>query len=237
MTIAFISDLHLTPERPHSNQLFADFIGQSAGHLKQLYILGDLFEYWIGDDAGGQLGYAPVEDAVRQTRQAGTEVLFMHGNRDFLVGQQFAERTGCRLLDDPCVVQLGEHRTLLTHGDSLCTDDVQYQQARQTLRSAKWKTTFEQQPIAQRITDAMALRQKSEASKQNKSMEIMDVNQAAVEACMREHGVYRMIHGHTHRPAVHEFELDGKSARRYVLGAWFSKKSVLFYTDGCLTLR
>ena len=243
MTIAFISDLHLTPERPVSTRLFEQFIASAPQFLEQLYILGDLFEYWIGDDAAGLLGHESVESALRKTVETGTEVFFIHGNRDFLVGQEFAERTGCQLLTDPVVIvpphryQSQEVRILLSHGDALCTDDIEHQQARKQMLSSKWKLAFLGQPVKQRYSTVDALRKRSESGKQGKSMEIMDVNQSAVEALMRQHDVHIMIHGHTHKPAVHEFMLNGTLARRYVLGDWYEQKSAIYYDDGRLTLR
>lgn len=243
MTIAFISDLHLTPDRPASGMLFEQFIGKADRFLQQLYILGDLFEYWIGDDAASLLGHDAVEAALTNTVHRGTEVFFLHGNRDFLVGEAFAQRTGCQLLPDPIVInpqqQYGDNqiRILLTHGDALCIDDIEHQQARKQMLSAKWKIAFLDTPIQQRLETATALRKKSETDKQSKPLEIMDVNQQAVEQLMREHQVNIMIHGHTHKPAAHEFMLDGKLARRYVLGDWYTQKSAIFYDHGRLTLR
>ena len=237
MTTAFISDLHLTPERPASTRLFEEFLTNSAYLLERLYILGDLFEYWVGDDGADALGHAPVEIAIRKAVDAGTEVFFMHGNRDFLVGQEFARRAGCTLLPDPVVVTLERRAFLLTHGDALCTDDVEHQQSRQQMLSTKWKMVFLQKPLDRRIETATAMRRTSESAKRAKSMAVMDVNQQAVEALMRQHRVDTMIHGHTHLPAVHQFELDQKPAWRYVLGDWYEQGSALYYHDGKLALK
>ena len=237
MTIAFISDLHLTPERPHSTLMFNEFAGGAGRYLDKLYILGDLFEYWIGDDGSEALGHRQVETTLAGLVEAGTSVFFLHGNRDFLVGDAFAERTGCRLLPDPIVVEESGLRILLTHGDSLCTDDVEHQEARREMLSSKWKLAFLERPIESRYGTADALRKKSEQDKKLKSMEIMDVNQAAVENMVREHDVNIMIHGHTHKPAAHQFELDGMLVRRFVLGDWYEQKSAIFLDQGKLTLR
>jgi len=237
VTIAFISDLHLTPDRPVSTRLFEDFIADAGHFLHQLYILGDLFEFWIGDDAAELLGHESVEAAIRKTVENGTEVFFLHGNRDFLVGKLFAERTGCVLLPDPVVIEPDQTRILLTHGDALCTDDVEHQEARREMLSSKWKMAFLRKTLDQRYQTAGTLRRQSEKSKQSKSMEIMDVNQQAVETLMQDHDVDIMIHGHTHNPAAHEFTLDGKLKRRFVLGDWYTQKSAIFYNDGKLVLR
>ncbi len=242
MTIAFIADLHLTPERPASTRLFEAFLRGSARILERLYILGDLFDYWVGDDGGDALGHDSVEAAIRQTVAAGTQVFFMHGNRDFLVGAQFARRNRCTLLPDPTVVTLGQRDFLLTHGDALCTDDIEHQRARQQMLSSKWKMAFLDQPLAQRLHTAAEMRRSSEAGKRTKSMTLMDVNQAAVEALMRAHKVETIIHGHTHQPAVHHFQLNHgslvqKPAWRYVLGDWYEQRSALYYHHGKLALR
>jgi UDP-2,3-diacylglucosamine hydrolase len=236
MTIAFISDLHLTPERPQSTVLFAEFLEKCDGLVESLYILGDLFEYWVGDDGAGALGHQDVEAALRRTVEAGIPVYFLHGNRDFLVGEEFAGRSGCTLLPDPVTIDLAGRPVLLTHGDALCTDDVEHQEARKTMLSSKWKMAFLGQSLEQRMQTAAAMRNRSELGKQSKDPEMMDVNQAAVESLMREHGVKVLIHGHTHLPGVHEFPLDGENARRYVLGDWYTQRSVLYFNDGKLAL-
>ena len=209
----------------------------SAHLLEQLFILGDLFEYWVGDDGVGSLGHDSVETAIRKTVDSGTPVFFLHGNRDFLVGEEFARRTGCTLLPDPVVISLDQQDVLLSHGDALCTDDVEHQQARKQMLSSKWKMTFLEKPLSERIQTATALRHKSKSEKQTKSMAIMDVNQQSVEALMQQYKVDIMIHGHTHLPAVHQFELNGKPVRRYVLGDWYTQRSVLYYNRGKFVLK
>ena len=236
-TTAFISDIHLSPERPASTRLFEEFLRGAARLLERVYILGDLFDYWVGDDGGETLGHAAVEAAIRQTVDAGTEVFFMHGNRDFLIGEQFARRAGCTLLPDPVVVTLHQRDFLLTHGDSLCTDDTEHQAMRRQMLSAKWKTTFLQKPLPQRIQTAATLRRQSEAAKQTKSPSVMDVNQSAVEALMQQHNATTLIHGHTHRPAIHHFPLNDKPAWRYVLGDWHARRSVLYCQEGKLAFK
>ena len=237
MTIAFISDLHLTPERPVSTHLFEEFVSDAGLFLRQLYVLGDLFEYWIGDDGVEMLGHENVEAAIKRVVDAGTQVFFLHGNRDFLVGPDFAARTGCQLLPDPVVVTFDETRILLTHGDALCTDDIEHQEARKQMLTAKWKLAFLDKSLDQRYRTADSMRKESEENKREKSIEIMDVNQRAVEEIMLKHDVDLMIHGHTHKPAAHEFVLDGILKRRFVLGDWYTQKSAIFYNDGKLVLR
>ncbi|MBX2867504.1 MAG: UDP-2,3-diacylglucosamine diphosphatase [Acidiferrobacterales bacterium] len=237
MTIAFISDLHLTPDRPHSTEMFTTFASGARKYLNGLYILGDLFEYWIGDDGVSALGHESTEAAIRSVVDSGVPVYFLHGNRDFLVGEQFAKRTGCQLLPDPVVVEEDGLRILLTHGDALCTDDIDHQTARKQMLTSKWKLAFLNNPLESRFETADQMRKQSAVAKKTKSMEIMDVNQSAVEAMMKEHQVDIMIHGHTHKPAAHEFEIDGKLARRYVLGDWYEQKSLILLDQGKLTLR
>ena len=237
MTIAFIADLHLTPERPASTRLFEEFLTGSAQQLERLYILGDLFEYWVGDDGGESLGHDGVEAALRKTVKGGMEIFFMHGNRDFLIGEEFARRTGCTLLPDPIVISLQGRDCLLTHGDALCTDDHEHQNARKEMLSSKWKLAFLKKPLEQRMETATAMRRQSESAKQTKSMAIMDVNQEAVESLMRQYGVDTLIHGHTHLPAVHQFRLEQKPAWRYVLGDWYEQRSALYYINGKFSLR
>ena len=176
-------------------------------------------------------------DAIKKIVDDGTEVFFLHGNRDFLVGPDFAERTGCSLLPDPIVVTFDQTRILLTHGDALCTDDIEHQEARRQMLTSKWKLAFLDKSLDQRYQTADSMRKESEINKRNKSMEIMDVNQHAVEQMMQEHDVDLMIHGHTHKPAAHEFFIDGRLKRRFVLGDWYTQKSAIFYNDGKLVLR
>ena len=237
MTTAFISDLHLTPKRPATIRLFEGFLRESARLLERLYILGDLFDYWIGDDGVESLGHGAVEAAIRNAAGAGTRVFFMRGNRDFLVGEEFARRAGCVVLPDPVVVALGRRDFLLTHGDALCTGDIEHQRSRRRMLSSKWKTAFLQKPLDERMETAAQLRRQSAAGKRTRRMQDMDVTQAAVEALMRRHGVDTMIHGHTHQPAVHRFELGQKPAWRYVLGDWYTQRSALYYHQGKLAFK
>ena len=226
MTTLFISDLHLDESRPHIVDLYIDLLAGEARGADALYILGDLFEAWIGDDDDAGLP-ARVAQATRALSEAGVPVYFMHGNRDFLLGADYAARAGLTLLADPTVVELGGERTLLMHGDTLCTDDVDYLKFRALVRDPRWQRQFLSRPLAERRAFAAQARGESRARTSAARPEIMDVTQAAVEAAMRAHGVRRLIHGHTHRPATHRFDLDGQTAERIVLGDWYEQDSVL----------
>lgn len=237
MSIAFISDLHLTSEQPDSSRWFEEFMQGAIGKFEKIYILGDLFEIWIGDDGAAALGQENTQRILNQATESGIDLFFMHGNRDFLVGEDFELSTGCKILPDPSVIYLDQSKVLLSHGDSLCVDDVEHQEKRAQMITSKWKMAFLEKSIEERMDTAMSMRQTSEQNKQTKSMEIMDVNQAHLEKVMKEYDVNILIHGHTHRPAVHEFILQGKSSRRYVLGDWYTQKSMLIYDNGKFSLR
>lgn len=227
MTTLFISDLHLTAARPAITQLFLDFLAGEARRAQALYILGDFFEYWIGDDAVEQAEYQPIIKALHAVWSAGTPIFLMHGNRDFLFGERFARASGCRLIADPTRIDLYGTPTLLMHGDTLCTDDVEYLAFRAMARSERWQQEFLAKPLAERDAIARNYREESRRSTAQKAPEIMDVTQAAVVATLRQHGVRHLIHGHTHRPAEHVFDLDGATAHRIVLGDWYEEGSVL----------
>jgi UDP-2,3-diacylglucosamine hydrolase len=226
MSTLFISDLHLDPARPHIVDLFTRFIAGEARHAKALYILGDLFESWIGDDDDSPLAQQ-VGQALSALNHSGVPVFFMHGNRDFLLGQDYAQRAGITLLDDPTVVEFNGKRTLLMHGDTLCTDDAAYQEFRRVVRNPDWQKQFRARSLSERHAFAAQARAESVKHTAGAKPEIMDVNQGAVLAAMRKHGVRTLIHGHTHRPATHRFEFDGQSAERIVLGDWYEQSSVL----------
>jgi len=230
-TTLFISDLHLCGTRPAITRLFLEFLQRRARTARALYILGDLFEYWIGDEAAEQPEFRPMIDGLRQLTAGGTPVFVMHGNRDFLMGSRFEQASGCRLLADPARLDLHGVPTLLMHGDSLCTDDVEYMQFRAQVRNPAWQKAFLAKPATEREAIVRNYREISKASTAAKKPEIMDTNQRAVEAVMREHRVHRMIHGHTHRPREHVFDLDGQPARRMVLGDWYEQGSVLRVDD------
>ena len=227
MTTLFISDLHLSAARPAVTELFCDFLEREARAAEGLYILGDFFEYWIGDDAVEQPEYRPIIAALRAVADAGTPIHVMHGNRDFLLGERFARASGCRLLPDPTRIDLYGTPTLLMHGDTLCTDDLGYLAFRRMVRDEAWQREFLAKPVAERDAIARGAREQSRESTAGKAPEIMDVTQPAVIEALRAHGVRHLIHGHTHRPAEHVFDLDGAPARRLVLGDWYHQGSVL----------
>jgi UDP-2,3-diacylglucosamine hydrolase len=221
MTTLFISDLHLCAERPHINTLFTRFLEEIVPRAAALYILGDLFEYWIGDD---QLDHDPLARAVASqlasTATCGTRIYFMHGNRDFLIGERFARQAHLTLLPDPSLVTLGEQRFLLMHGDTLCTDDVAYQQFRNQVRDAVWQADILGKPYAERAQLARAMRSRSDVEKAMKADAIMDVNPGAVAAAFVRHRYPVLVHGHTHRPAKHESTVNGQACTRWVLQDW-----------------
>ncbi len=226
MTTLFISDLHLDVDRPAAITRFLNFMEREASQATALYILGDLFEVWIGDDDTNP-GYAPIVAALAKLKLQGIPCFFMHGNRDFLIGRRFATATGCELLAEHEVLTIEGERVLLMHGDLLCTDDKPYMALRAELRDPRWQREFLAKPTEERRAIAADLRQKSQAATTAKTEEIMDVNQSAVEAAMRQHDVPILLHGHTHRPGVHRFSIDGTAATRIVLGAWYEQGSVV----------
>ncbi len=230
MAVLFISDLHLESARADGVEHFVDFVGREGPAADRLYILGDLFEAWIGDDDPDP-GLRPVHAALRRLTRSGTPCHFMHGNRDFLIGERFAAETGCRLLGDYETIEVHGTTILLTHGDLLCTDDKRYMTLRGTVRDPAWQAEFLAKPLAERRTIADDLRQLSRTEIAAKPEDIMDVNQSSVEETMRRFGVSVLLHGHTHRPAVHEFEIDGSRAVRIVLGAWHDSASIVRWDE------
>lgn len=226
MATYFIGDIHLPTERTAVTALLEQFLRRIGGKAEALYILGDLFEVWVGDDVSPQ-HYQAITQAIRHTVQQHTPVYLMHGNRDFLVGERFAHAAGCQLIHDPLVINLYGHRTLLTHGDALCTDDIAYQRFRKEVREPLWQQKFLSMTPAEREATAANYRTESKRYTAEKPSEIMDVNQQAVREVMKQYHVTRMIHGHTHRPAVHDFFIDELPAQRYVIGDWHSTGSAL----------
>jgi UDP-2,3-diacylglucosamine hydrolase len=222
----FVSDLHLDDVRPRIVKAFERFCAGEARRADALYVLGDLFEAYIGDDDDAALN-ARVATALRGVADAGVPVHFIAGNRDFLVGASYARRCGMNVLDDGAIVDLHGTPTLILHGDVLCTDDAAYLAFRRQVRDPAWQQAFLAQPLAARRAFAAQARDASRAHTSQTDMAIMDVNQAAVERALRGAGVTRIIHGHTHRPAIHDFTLDGKPAQRSVLGDWYEQGSVL----------
>ena len=231
----FISDLHLAGERPAINRLFFSFLREQASRAAMLYVLGDLFEYWIGDEeldaADGDPLAREVAEAFGALSRGGVAVRLMHGNRDFLIGQRFCEVSGARLLQDPTVEKIGGARTLLMHGDTLCTDDLDYQAWRKVARSRDWQREFLAKTLPERRKALQALREKSKEVVGAKPAQIMDVNQGAVREALREHRLTRLVHGHTHRAARHSLEVDGRPCERWVLPDWYERGGYLSIDD------
>lgn len=234
MTTLFISDLHLDSTRPAITELFGRFLRREAKSAEALYVLGDLFEAWVGDDDPSETG-AQVASGLKEVADAGVPVYFIRGNRDFLVGQDYALRAGFRVLPDPAVVVLYGKPTLLMHGDLLCTDDIAYQAFRTQTRNPAWQAQFLSQPLQARLAFAAQARAASQAH-QSKLREggndvrfetVTDVTPATVEATFARFGIDTMIHGHTHRPALHDLQAGGRECRRIVLGDWYEQGSVL----------
>lgn len=235
MTILFISDLHLDTQRPDIIREFVNLLDEAKTPASGLYILGDFVEYWIGDDDPDH-GLETAFDRLRELAKS-VPVYLMHGNRDFLIGEEFVDRYRLTLLPDPTMIDLYGQPALLMHGDTLCTDDVEYQSFRRMVRDPEWQAGFLAKPLAERRAIVMNLRKTSKEATEGKSEDIMDVNQQAVEHTMREHNVRLLIHGHTHRPGVHNFVLDGQPATRIVLGDWYQQSSVLYYDETGFTLK
>jgi UDP-2,3-diacylglucosamine hydrolase len=209
-------------------QLFDEFIRVKAVDADRLFILGDLFEYWLGDDASRHSGYQPVVDSLASL-SGKTKVYIMHGNRDFLIGDAFAASVDGELLPDPTKISLGGSNVLLMHGDSLCTDDVEHQKFRELSRSDAWQREILSKSISEREAIASQLRMNSTKGNAEKSQEIMDVNQQAVISTMQEQMVQLLVHGHTHRMAIHDFDIEGQPAHRIVLGDWHSTGNFLIH--------
>lgn len=226
MTTLFISDLHLESTRPDIADQFLAFLGGEARDNQALYILGDLFESWVGDDDPDE-HYAAIKTAIRSLADTGVPVYFMHGNRDFMIGAKFAEECGIEILHDPHVADLYGEAVLLSHGDALCTDDVEYQQFRAMTRNPEWQQMMLQKSLQERLAFAAQARAASKEHGSSLSTEISDVNKGAVEQAMLRHGVTTMLHGHTHRPAVHSLSVGGTPATRIVLGDWYEQGSVV----------
>ena len=235
MSELFVSDLHLDAQSALANERFLTFLREEAAQARVLYILGDLFEAWIGDDdpdpAKGQ-----ICSGLKRLTQSGVPCFVMHGNRDFLLGAQFAARTGCHLLPDPVIARFGDEAVLLTHGDALCVDDHPYQELRTTVRKPAWQQRFLKLPLSTREALAGQARRGSQAHTSRTIPYVMDVNEAAVSAVWRT-GVNRIIHGHTHRPGIHPATFDGRPVERLVLGAWYEQGSYLVREAGRYAAR
>lgn len=221
MSDLFISDLHLSAERPEINNAFSRFLTTRARGASTLYILGDLFDYWVGDD---QLDHDPLSQAVArelaELHRHGTAIFLMHGNRDFLVGERFAREAHCTILNDPTTITLGTTTTMLMHGDTLCTEDIAYQQFREMVRAPAWQLEWLSQPYATRDARARGMRSRSDSEKSLKADAIMDVEAAAVVRAFEASQATTIIHGHTHRPAKHTHAVANRTCTRWVLPDW-----------------
>ena len=236
MTHLFVSDVHLGEDSAPAIGQFLEFLSAHAARAETLYILGDLFESWVGDDDRSEAALT-VCAALKRLTDHGLPCFVLHGNRDFLLGSGFCERTGCRLLTDPVVAELDGERVLITHGDALCTDDHSYQELRSIVRRNDVQRRFLALPLGARETLANEVRAGSRRHTARTVPTIMDVNAEAVARAFRAAGVRRMIHGHTHRPGVHDLTVDGARAQRIVLGAWYEQGSYLSCERGSYELR
>lgn len=225
----FISDLHLSLDQPGITHLFLNFLATQVSQADEVYILGDLFEVWIGDDDHNEFN-TKIQNAIKKVAEK-TPVFFMHGNRDFLIGEKFLESCGCQLLTDPCVINLYGIPTILTHGDMLCTKDVKHQWWRKFSQSALVRHFYLNLPLSLRRAIARLIRNKSQSRNRMMPIELMDVSQDAVKKLMLRENTLQMIHGHTHQPGIHSFNLNGKEAKRIVLGAWHEQASILACAD------
>jgi UDP-2,3-diacylglucosamine hydrolase len=231
----FISDLHLCPSRPQTTRQLSDFLCKTARGAQALYVLGDLFEYWAGDDDLDSPYHQEICVAFKQLSESGTRLAFMHGNRDFLFGEKFIHAAGGSLLTDPFLTEIHGRKALLMHGDTLCTDDVEYQSFRQQVRDPSRQQAFLAQPLAARKAQIEAMRMRSEQEKSYKQEAIMDVNQQAIADVLRQYDYPELlVHGHTHRPGEHSINLDGHTTTRWVLGDWYESGNYLTCSgDGC----
>ncbi|MGH8127098.1 MAG: UDP-2,3-diacylglucosamine diphosphatase [Gammaproteobacteria bacterium] len=226
MSTLFISDLHLDAVRPAITELFIDFLSGEAREAEALYILGDLFEVWLGDDDPDP-HHARVAEALAAVADSGTPVYFMVGNRDFLLGEDYAQRAGMDILTEPLCFDLHGTPTVILHGDVLCTDDTAYQAFRAMVRNPAWQQDFLSRPLEIRRALAGQVREESQNRGKTMAPNIMDVNAEAVAAAFRDNGVPHMIHGHTHRPNIHKLTVDAVERKRIVLGDWYTQGSVL----------
>jgi UDP-2,3-diacylglucosamine hydrolase len=227
LPILLISDLHLEDERPDITRTLLKFLQEHAGNCQALYVLGDLFEAWIGDDDITPLS-EEIAQALAEFHASGSEIFLLHGNRDFLIGEEYAKRCAANLIQEPTVLENQGIHFLLLHGDSLCTDDHDYMEFRSMVRNPDWQQDFLAKPLAERREFARQAREQSQSATASKPMEIMDVNQSAVAELIQQSGQTRIIHGHTHRPAVHQIQLaepvaGETDATRLVLGDWHKK--------------
>lgn len=236
MTVLFISDLHLSPSHPEITACFLRFLKEDATKASALYVLGDLFESWIGDDDTTPL-HTTVSNAFKTLSDTGVALYFIHGNRDFLVGKKFADASGMTILPQHSVIDLFGKPTLIMHGDTLCIQDQAYQRYRKKVHNPLIQWLFFRLPLSVRRRIGEKLRAGSAKSNQQKSYEIMDVDQDEVKRVMQECNVTQLVHGHTHRPAIHDISLGTDLAQRIVLGDWYTQGSVLVCTEQSCQLQ
>lgn len=218
--ILFVSDLHLSPRSPGATRLFLDFLTGHARQASELFILGDLFEAWIGDDDIDDPYHAEIVRALRAASDAGLHISVMHGNRDFLLGNAFAASSGVRLIEDPYILSTAEWQFVLSHGDALCLDDTAYMKFRAQVRNPVWQADLLAKPLGERREIAAHMRRVSEASQRDATSPYTDLQAAATDDFLREHGYATFIHGHTHQPAKHDHMVDGIHVERWVLADW-----------------
>ncbi len=231
----FIADLHLSPEREDITSCFLDFLRHEAPKAEKLYILGDFFEYWVGDDDDEPF-VLNMAKQLKALRDKGTQIFFIHGNRDFLLGNKYAQKAGMILLPESQLIDIYGTKALIMHGDTLCTRDVDYQKFRKKSRSWWWQLIIKSLPLSMRKKIAADYRQKSTKQKQDLATDIMDVTQSEVENSLKSADSLLLIHGHTHRPNIHTFDLDGQVGKRIVLGDWYSQGAWLKVTPDSMDL-
>jgi UDP-2,3-diacylglucosamine hydrolase len=230
MITAFISDLHISEPRPEIGQLFIDFLGDQALKYNALYILGDLFEYWLGDDDTSPY-LNKIRSALRKYTNTGIPTYFIHGNRDFLIGEKFANETGTKILSDPTIIKIYNEDILISHGDLFCTDDISYQATRELTRDSKWQKIMLNKTLEERKAFAFEARLKSKNHMKDLANEITDVNQSEIANTFKKFNLKTMIHGHTHRPAIHNTKINNIDHKRIVLGDWYDQGSCLEWDE------
>ncbi|MEZ8096686.1 UDP-2,3-diacylglucosamine diphosphatase [Photobacterium swingsii] len=236
MTTLFIADLHLSADRQDITDCFLQFMANETANIDALYVLGDLFEMWIGDDDNSPF-HQQIKHAFKQLTDSGIPCFFIHGNRDFLIGKRFSEETGVQLLAEHTVIDLYGTPTLILHGDTLCIQDVDYQRYRKKVHNRFIQWLFMRLPLSRRLKIGTKIRGSSSENNQRKDLDIMDVDGKAVIDMLQAYHVNQMIHGHTHRPDVHQINMNGQQATRIVLGDWYDHGSVLVVTPECSQLQ
>ena len=226
MTTSFISDLHISETQPEIGEQFINFLGNHASKYEALYILGDLFEYWLGDDDSNPY-FIRIKTAIREYTETGIPTYFIHGNRDFLIGDKFSNETGVKLLADPTIININNENILISHGDAFCTDDAAYQATRKITRDLEWQNMMLKKSVHERSIFALEARLKSRNHMKDLTDDITDVNQAEIIKTFNNFNLDKMIHGHTHRPAIHSIEINNTNHQRIVLGDWYEQGSIL----------